>query len=170
VIYNDPRDAMQADPRNSSRIRNKQLMQTSMRSFSSKESRAPKIIKSLSSSEKSKLASLHTPKKGSHKNDDSDDSKSISSSKILFCGYPDLSRGIEKLFELIKLHEDSMLLLTSMDLGNDRNMIQLSDQELHDVTSIFSRQDLRDSSFQDSIIKSYAMESVSNLTSRKYMA
>jgi hypothetical protein len=40
-----------------------------------------------------------------------------------------------------------------MDLGNVRNMIQLSDQDVHDITSLFSRQDLRDSNFQDSIIK-----------------
>jgi hypothetical protein len=40
-----------------------------------------------------------------------------------------------------------------MDLGNVRNMIQLSDQDLHDITSSFSRQDLSDPNFQDSIIK-----------------
>jgi hypothetical protein len=135
---------MQAAPRKSSRIRNKKLTQSSKRSVTSKDSKAPKVIKSLPSSEKSKLASLHTPKKGSHNNDnDSDDSKSNSSSKISFWGSPDLS----------KLNEDSKFLLTSMDLGNVKGMIQLSDQDLHDVTSIFSRQDLRDSSFQDSIIK-----------------
>jgi hypothetical protein len=153
-VSHDPRDTIHAAPRKSSRIRNKQAMQTSKRLVSSKDSKAPKIIKSLSSSEKSKLASLYTPKKGSHKNDnDSDDSKSNASSKISIWGSPDLCRGIEKLFNLIKLNEDSKFLLTSMDLANVRNMIQLSDQDLHDVTSIFSCQDLRDSSFQDSIIK-----------------
>jgi hypothetical protein len=115
---------------------------------------APKVIKSLSSSEMSKLASHRTPKKESYKNDDeSDDSKSNSSSKMSIWGSPDLSRGIEKLFKLIKFNEDSKLLLTSMDLGNVRNMIQQSDQDLHDITSLFSRQDLRDPQFQDSIIK-----------------
>jgi hypothetical protein len=153
-VSHDPSDSMQAAPRKSSRIRNKKLIQSSKRSVSSKDSKAPKIIKSLSSSEKSKLASLHTPKKGSHKNDnDSDDSKSNASSKISIWGSPDLCRGIEKLFKLIKQNEDSKFLLTSVDLGNVRNMIQLSDQDPHDVTSIFSRQDLRDSSFQDFIIK-----------------
>ena len=129
-------------------------MQTSKRSVSSKESKAPKVIKSSSSSEVSKLASLRTPKKGSYKNDDdSDDSKSNASSKMSFWGSPDLSRGIEKLFKLIKINEHSKFLITSMDLGNVRNMIQLSDQDLHDVISLFSRQDLRDPNFQDSIIK-----------------
>jgi hypothetical protein len=102
----------------------------------------------------SKLASLCTPKKGSYKNDDeSDDSKSNASPKMSFLDSPDLSRGIEKLFKLIKFNEESKLLLTSMDLGNVRNMIQLSDQDLHDITSLLSRQDLRDPNFQDSIIK-----------------
>jgi hypothetical protein len=78
-VSHDQRDTMQAAPRKSSRIKNKQLMQTSKRSVSSKESKAPKIIKSSSSSEMSKLASLRTPKKGSYKNDDeSDDSKNNS--------------------------------------------------------------------------------------------
>jgi hypothetical protein len=135
-------------------VKNKQLMHTSKRSVSSKESKASKIIKSLSSSEMSKLASLHTPKKESHNNDDeSDDSKSNASSKMSFWGSPDLSRGIEKLFKLIKFNEESKLLFTSIDVGNVRNMIQLSDQDLHDITSLFSRQDLRDPYFQDSIIK-----------------
>jgi hypothetical protein len=53
----------------------------------------------------------------------------------------------EQLFKLIKLKEDSKLLLTSMDLGNVRNVIQLSDQDLHDIITLFSRQDLRDPNF-----------------------
>ena len=32
-------------------------------------------------------------------------------------------------------------------------MIQLSNLELHDVSNLFSRKDLRDSTFQDTIIK-----------------
>jgi hypothetical protein len=96
-VSHDPRDTKQAAPRKSSRIKNKQLMQASKRSVNSKESKAPEIIKSLSSSEKPKLASLRTPKKGRHENDDdNDDSMSNSSSKKSFRGSPDLSRGIEK--------------------------------------------------------------------------
>jgi hypothetical protein len=44
-----------------------------------------------------------------------------------------------------------------MDLGNVRNMIQLSDQHLHGITSLFSRQDLRDPNFQNSIIKTLCL-------------
>jgi hypothetical protein len=73
-VSHDPRDTLQA-PTKSSRMKNKQFNQTSKRSVGSKNSKAPKIIKVLPSSEKSKLTSLSTPKKGSHKNDyDSDDS------------------------------------------------------------------------------------------------
>jgi hypothetical protein len=149
----DPRDTLQA-PRKSSRIKNKQLKHSSKASVNSKNAEAPKIINSLSSSENSKLASLSTPKKGSHKNDDdSDDSKSNLSSKMSLWCSPDLSVGMDKLFKVIKLNEDSKFLINSMDLGNVRNIIHLSDNDLHDATSLFSRQDLQDTSFQDSIIK-----------------
>jgi hypothetical protein len=40
-----------------------------------------------------------------------------------------------------------------MELGNVKDMIQLSDQDLHDATSLFRCQDLRHPNFQDSIIK-----------------
>jgi hypothetical protein len=154
---------MQA-PRKSSRIKSRQIKQISKASVTSKDSKAPKIIKSSSSSEKSKLASLRTPKKGNYKNDDeSDDSKSNASSKMSFWGSPDLSRGIERLFKLIKFNEESKLLLTSMDLGNVRNMIQLSDQDLYDITSLFSRQDLRNPNFQDSIIKILVLKEIHGL-------
>jgi hypothetical protein len=53
----------------------------------------------------------------------------------------------------MECNEESKLLLTSMDLENVRNMIQLSDQDIHDISSLFSRQDLRDPHFQGSIIK-----------------
>jgi hypothetical protein len=141
-------------PRKSSRIKNKQLKQASKGSVSSRETKTPKTIKSYPSLKKSKLASLHTPKRGSHKkDDDNDDMKSNLSSKVSFWGSPDLSAVIENLFKLIKLKEDSKFRLISMDLSNIRNMIQLSDQDLNDVTSLFSRQDLRESIFKDSIIK-----------------
>jgi hypothetical protein len=152
-VSRDPRDTMEA-LRKSSRTKNKQLKQSSKRSVSFKDSNSPKIIKSLSSSEKSKLASLSTPMKGSHKNDpDSNYSKRNLLSKMSFWYSPDLSVGMDKLFKVIKLNEDSKFLIISMDLGNVRNIIQLSDQDLHDATSLFSRQDLRDPNFQASIIK-----------------
>jgi hypothetical protein len=57
----------------------------------------------LSSSEKSNLSLLCTPKKGNNKNDhDIDDNKSISSSKMSFWGSPDLSVGMDKLFKVMK--------------------------------------------------------------------
>jgi hypothetical protein len=72
-------------------------------------------------SEKSKLALLRTPKTANHKNDaDSDDSKCNSSPKMSFWRSPDLSVGIEKLFKLIKLNENSKFLIILMDLGNLR--------------------------------------------------
>ena len=151
----DPRDTKQA-PRKSSRLRNKdkERKQTSRGSVSSKESKAPRIIKSSSSSEKSKLATLHTPKRGSPKtNDDSDDSKSNSSSKMSFWGSPDLSVGVENLLKLIKLNGDSKDLIISLNICTVKNMIQLSDQDIDDVTNLFSRQDLRNPNFQDAIIK-----------------
>jgi hypothetical protein len=152
-VSHDPKDTLQG-PRKSSRIKNRQLKQTSKASVTSRDSKAPKIIKSSSPSEKYKLSSLSTPKKGSHKNDHgSDDNKSNSTSKTSFWGSPDIFVGMNKLFKVIKSNEDSKLLLISMDLGNVGNMIQLSDPDLHDATSLFSRQDLRNPNFQDSIIK-----------------
>jgi len=154
-VSHDPRDTKQA-PRKSSRLRNKdkERKQTSRGSVSSKESKAPRIIKSSSSSEKSKLATLRTPKRGSPKtNDDSDDSKSNASSKMSFWGSPDLSVGVENLLKLIKLNGDSKELIISLNVCTVKNMIQLSDQDIDDVTNLFSRQDLRNPNFQDAIIK-----------------
>jgi hypothetical protein len=80
---------------------------------------------------------------------------------------PDLSIGMNKLFKIIKLIEDSKFLIISMDLGNVGNMIQLSDKDLHDATSLFSRQDLRDPKFQDSIIKISCLEKCFSLVLKK---
>jgi hypothetical protein len=103
-VFHDPRDTLQA-PRLSSMTKNKQLKQTSKRSVSSKDSKAPKIIKSSSSSGKCKLTSLQTPKEGSHKNDhdsdNSDDNKNNLSSKMTFWGSPDLYVGMDKLSRAI---------------------------------------------------------------------
>jgi hypothetical protein len=67
-------------------------------------------------------------------------------------GFSRLVLGMDKLFNVIKLNEDSKFLLISMGLGNVENIIQLSDQDLHDANSLFSPQDLRDPNFQDSNI------------------
>jgi hypothetical protein len=66
-------------------------------------------------------------------------------------GTPDLSVGVKNLFKLIQLQEDIRFLIISINLCNVRNMIQLSDQVLDDITSLFSRQG--DSDFQDASIK-----------------
>jgi hypothetical protein len=119
----------------------------------------PKIVKSSSSTEKSKLETLYSPNKGSPKviksHEDSENSinKSKPSSKMSFWGSPDLSPGIEKLFSVMNLCDDSMSLIISINLCNIKNMINLSNLELDELSSLFSRRDLRDSSLQDIIIK-----------------
>ena len=151
-VSHHPRDTIQA-PRFSSRLKNKWILQTSKRSVRYKGYKAPKIIKSLSSFEKSKLAKPRTPETGSWKKDDSDESKSNSLSKMSFWGSLDLSIGVEILCKLTKSNEDASFLIMSMNLCNVRNMIQLPDQDSHDVASLFSCHDLSDPIFQDSIIK-----------------
>jgi hypothetical protein len=63
-----------------------------------------------------------------------------------FWGSPDLSPGIERLFNTMNLCDNSKSLIISINLSNIKNMIHL-------FSSLFSRRDLRDSSFQDTIIK-----------------
>jgi hypothetical protein len=117
----------------------------------------PKIVKSSSSTEKAKLKTLYSPNKGSPKliesHEDSENSKSKSSSKMSFWGSPDLSPGIEKLLNAINLCENSKSLIISINLCNVKNMIHLSNLELDEISRLFSRRDLRDSCFQDTIIK-----------------
>jgi hypothetical protein len=70
-----------------------------------------------------------------------------------FWGSPDLTPGIEKLFNAMNLYDNSKSLIISINLCNIKNMIQISNLELDEPSSFFSRRDLRDSSFQDTIIK-----------------
>jgi hypothetical protein len=72
---------------------------------------------------------------------------------VSFWGSPDISAGLENLFKLIKLYDDTNFLVISMNLCNIRNMIQLCYQVLQDVMDLFSRQDLRNPNFQDAVIK-----------------
>jgi hypothetical protein len=117
-----------------------------------------KIVKSSSSTEKAKLETLYKSNKGSpkviecHEDSENTNNKSISSSKMSFWGSPDLSPGIEKLFNAINPCENSKLLIISINLCNIKNMIHLSNLELHELSSLFSQKDLRDSRFQDTII------------------
>jgi hypothetical protein len=53
----------------------------------------------------------------------------------------------------MNLCSDSKSLIISINLSNIKNMIHLSNLELDELSSLFSRRDLRDSSFQDTIIK-----------------
>jgi hypothetical protein len=129
------------------------------------EAKMPKIIKSYSYTEKLNLETLCSPKKGSPKvikshvkleslyspnkgspkviksHEDSENSniKSKSSSKMSFLGSPDLSPGIEKLFNAMSLCENSKSLIISINLWNIKNMIHLSNLELDELSSLFSR-------------------------------
>jgi hypothetical protein len=132
----------------------------------------PKIVKSSSSTEKTKLETLYSPNKRSPKviksHEDGENSKSKSSSKISFGGSSDLSPGIEKLFNAINLCDNSKPLIISIHLCNIKNMIHLSNLELDELSSLFSRRDLRDSSFQDTTIKVLCLrKSLFNLNQRK---
>ena len=104
-----------------------------------------------------KLETLHSPNKSSptviKSHEDSDNSKIKTSSKVSFWGSPDLSSGVENLFKAMDLKDSSKSLIISMNLCSIKNMIQLFNLDLHEIGNLFSRQDLRDSVFQDSIIK-----------------
>jgi hypothetical protein len=117
----------------------------------------PKIIKSAPSIEEQKLDLLPKPKKVNpmvtKSHEDNHSNKSKSSSKASFWGSPVISSRIAKLFEVMGLYNKSKTLIISMNLCSIKNMIQLSNLDLHDFGNMFSCQDLRDSVFQDSIIK-----------------
>jgi hypothetical protein len=67
--------------------------------------------------------------------------------KCPFWGSRDLSQETEKLFNAINLCENSKSLIISINLCNIKNMIHLSNLELDELSSLFSCNDLRDSSF-----------------------
>jgi hypothetical protein len=85
--------------------------------------------------------------------EDSHSNNSKLTIKASFWGSPDISSGIEIFFEVMGLYNKSKILIISMNLCSIKNMIQLSNLDLHDFGNMFSRQDLRDSLFQESIIK-----------------
>jgi hypothetical protein len=160
-VSHDPRET-EPKHRRSSRLNRKHPGSHSRKSSTSTEDKMPKIVKSSSSTEKSKLETLYSPNKGSHKviesHEDSENSKSKSSSTMSFWVSPDLSPGIEKLFYEMNLCDNSKSLIISINLCNIKNMIHLSNLELDELISLFSRRDLRDSSFQDTIIKVLCLE------------
>jgi hypothetical protein len=112
----------------------------------------PKIVKSSSSTEKAKLETLYSPNKGSPKviksHEDSENSniKVNHHPKCPF-GVHHLSPEIEKLFNAMNLRDNSKSLIISLNLCNIKNMIHLSNFELDELSSLFSRRDLRNSSF-----------------------
>jgi hypothetical protein len=79
------------------------------RLVTSKVVQMPKTVKSPSSSQKQKLDILHSPKKNNptdiKSHEDSHSIKSNSSSKKSFWGSPDISSGIENLFDAMGLYE-----------------------------------------------------------------
>jgi hypothetical protein len=137
----------------SSRLNRKHPGSHSRKSSTSTEAKMPKIVKSSSSTEKAKLETLYSPNKGSpkviksHEDSKNSHNKSKSSSKMSFWGSPDLSSGIEKVFNAMNLCDSSKSLIISINLCNIKNMIHLSNLELVELSSLFSRRDLRDSSF-----------------------
>ena len=150
-VTQNPRDADQG-LRRSTRISKKQpgdharkpQGRQTKRSMSSKDTKMPKIIKSASSIEEQKLDILPNPKKVNptvtKSHDDSHSNNSKSSVKASFWGSPDISSGIEKLFEVMGLYNKSKTLIISMNLCSIKNMIQLSNLDLHDFGNMFSRQ------------------------------
>jgi hypothetical protein len=64
-----------------------------------------------------------------------------------FLGLPDLSPGIESLFSEMNLCGSSKSLIISINLCTIKSMIQLSNLDLDDISTLFSRKDIRNSSF-----------------------
>jgi hypothetical protein len=135
----------------------------------------PKIVKSSSSTEIPKPQTLYSPNKGipkvlkSHEDSDDSNNKSKSSSKMSFWGSPDLSPGIETLFNAMNLCENSNSLIICINPCYIKNMIHLSNLELDELRSLFSRRDLRDLSFQDTIINVLCLgKSFLNLIKENY--
>jgi hypothetical protein len=157
-ISHDPRE-IESRKRRSSRLNRKHPGSHSRKSSTSTEAKMPNIVKSSSYTEMTKLETLYSSNKGipmvieSHEDSENSNSKSKSSSSISFWGSPELSPGIEKSFNTMSLCDNSKSLIISINLCNIKNMIHLSNLELEELSIVYSRKDLRVSSFQDTIIK-----------------
>jgi hypothetical protein len=157
-VSHDSRE-VETKHRRSYRLNRKHPVSSSRKYSTSTEAKMLKIVKSSSSTEKAKLELLYSPNKScpkvikSHEDSEKSNKKSKSSSKMSFWGSPDLSPGIEKSFNAMNLCENSKSLIISINMCNIKNMIHLSNLELHEHSSLFSRRDLQYSSFQDTIIK-----------------
>jgi hypothetical protein len=147
-VSHNPRDIEPKQrQRRSSRLHRKHSGSHSRKYSTSTEVQMSKIVKSYSSTEKSKLETLYSPDKGSpkvikvHQDIENSNNKSKSSSRISFWGSPDLSPGIEKLFNAMNLCDNSKSLIISINLCNIKNMIYLSNLELDELRSLFSCRD-----------------------------
>jgi hypothetical protein len=118
-VFHDPRKIL-LRKRRSSRLNRKHLGSHHRKSSTSTEAKLPKIVRSLSSIEKAKLETFYSPNKCSPKviksHEDSENSKSKSSSKKSFWGSPDLSPGIEKLFNAMNPCDNSKSLIIPINL------------------------------------------------------
>jgi hypothetical protein len=100
-VSHDPRE-VKPKHRKSSILNRKHLGSHSRKSSTLTEAKMPKIVKSSSYTEKSRLETLYSPNKGSpkviksHEDSKNSNKKSKSSSKMSFWGSPDLSPGLEK--------------------------------------------------------------------------
>jgi hypothetical protein len=156
-VSHDPRE-IEPRQRRSSIINRKHPGSHPRKSLTSTGAIINKIFESSSSIEKSKLETLYSPNKGpkvikSHGDSENSNIKSKSSSKMSFWGSPGISPGIEKLFNAMNLCDNSKSLIISINVCNIKNMIHQSNLESDELSSLFSRRDLGDSSFQDTIIK-----------------
>jgi hypothetical protein len=130
-VSHDPME-IEAKHRRSFRLNRKHPDSHSRKSSTPKEAKMPKKVKSSSSTDKAKLEALYSPKKGSpkviksHEDSQNSNNKRKSSSKMSFWGLPDLSPGIEKLFNAMNLYDDSKSLIISINLCNIKSMIHLS--------------------------------------------
>jgi hypothetical protein len=126
-VSHDPRE-IEPKHRKSSRLNRKYPGSHSIKSYTSTEAKMHKIVNSYSSTEKAKLETLYSPNKGSpiiiksHEYSENSNSKSKSSSKMSFWGSPDLSPGIEKLFNAMNLCDNSKSLIISINLCYIKNM------------------------------------------------
>jgi hypothetical protein len=71
-----------------------------------------------------------------------------------------LSPGIEILFNAVNLWDNSKSLIIYINLSNIKNMIHLSNLESYELSRLFSRKDLQDASFRDTIIKVLCLEKI----------
>jgi hypothetical protein len=117
-VSHDPRE-IQPRQRRLSILNEKHPASHSRKSSTSTEAKISKIVKSSSSTEKDTLETLYSPNIGSPRviknHEDSENSKSKSSSKMFFSVSLDLSPGIERLFDAVNLCDNSKSLIISIN-------------------------------------------------------